>query len=117
MRVQLQGQALRLRIDEAELASLLAGGSVENATRWPDGRNEHQQLALAAQHGWRRGDDGWRMELADMAVRELAARLPSRDGLSFELAVSGGGTLEVLFDVDVRDSVRQRHLGKERGRT
>lgn len=113
MRVQQQGQALRLRIDEAELASLLAGGTVENATRWPDGRDERQQLALAAQHGWRRGSDGWRMELADAAVRGLAAGLPSRDGLSFELAAPGGATLEVLFDVDVRDSVRRRRENKE----
>jgi len=114
MRVQLQEQALRLRIDEAELATLLAGGTVENAIRWPDGRNERQQLALAAQHGWRRSEDGcWRMELADAAVREFAARLPGRDGLSFALATPDGGALKVLFDVDVRDSVRQRRADKK----
>jgi hypothetical protein len=113
MRVQLQGQSLRLRIDEAELAELLAGGTVENVTRWPDGRNERQQLVLAAQYGWRRGDGNWRMELSDAAVRGLAARLPSRDGLSFELALPGEGVLEVLFDVDVRDSARRRPIDKE----
>jgi hypothetical protein len=112
MKVQQQGQTLRLRIDEAELATLLAGGTVENATHWPDGRNECQQLALAAQHGWQRVDVGWRIELAESAVRELAARLPSRDGLSFELAAPSGSALAVLFDVDVRDSVRQRHTNK-----
>jgi hypothetical protein len=113
MKVQLQEQALRLRIDEAELARLLAGGTLENVTRWPDSRDERQRLAIATQHGWRRSDDGWQVELADAAVRELAARLPSRDGLSFELALPGGGALEVLFDVDVRDSVRQRRVEKE----
>ncbi|MEW9572875.1 hypothetical protein ABQJ54_14040 [Rhodanobacter sp. Si-c] len=112
MRVQQQGQTLRLRIDEAELAKLLAGSTVENTTRWPDGCDEHQQLVLAPQHGWRRSSDGWHVDLADAAVRELAARLPSRDGLSFELAAPDGSTLEVLFDVDVRDSVRQRHTNK-----
>lgn len=112
MRVQLQGQTLRLRIDEAELAILLAGGMVENAAHWPDGRNERQQLALGPQHGWRRSSEGWHVDLADAAVRELAARLPSRDGLSFELAVPEGRALAVLFDVDVRDSVRQRHTNK-----
>jgi len=113
MRVQQQEQSLRLRIDEAELASLLAGDTVENATRWPDGRTERQQLALAAQSDWQRDDEGWRLALADAAVRELAARLPSRDGLSFELDVPGGAALRILFDVDVRDSVRQRRAGKE----
>lgn len=115
MKVQLQEQALRLRIDQAELARLLAGHTVENAVRWPDGRSERQQLALATQHGWRRSDDGWRMDLAESAVRELAARLPSRDGLSFALTAPDGAVLEVLFDVDVRDSVRQRRAGKEGG--
>jgi hypothetical protein len=112
MKVQQQGQTLRLRIDEAELAVLLAGGAVENATRWPDGRNENQQLRLATQHGWQRSGDGWRIELAEAAVRELAARLPSRDGLSFELTAPAGDALTVLFDVDVRDSVRQRYTNK-----
>jgi hypothetical protein len=113
MRVQQQEQSLRLRIDEAELAGLLAGGTVENATRWPDGRVERQRLALAAQPGWQRDGDGWRLALADAAVRELAARLPSRDGLSFELAVPAGDALRILFDVDVRDSVRRRRIDKE----
>jgi hypothetical protein len=39
--------------------------------------------------------------------------LPSRDGLSFELAVPAGDALRILFDVDVRDSVRRRRIDKE----
>lgn len=108
MRVQLHGQTLRLRIDEAELAVLLAGDRVENATRWPDGRNQHQRLMLAVQASWQRLDDGWCLTLVEADVRALAARLPSRDGLSFALDTPGGGVLDVLFDVDVRDSLRQR---------
>lgn len=107
MRVQQQGQAVRLRVDEAELAQLLAGGTVENLTRWPDGRGEAQRVALGAAHAWQRGGDGWRMQLADADVRALAARLPSRDGLAF--ALDG---LEVTFDVDVRDSARRLKAGK-----
>ena len=34
MKVQLQRQAVRLRVDEEELAQLLAGESVENLTRF-----------------------------------------------------------------------------------
>lgn len=112
MKVQQQEQALRLRIDEAELAQLLAGSTVGNRTQWPDGRVEHQRLALAGSHGWRRDDDGWRMTLADAEVRALAARLPSREGLSLSLPVASGQPLQVVFDVDVRDSVRQRRAGK-----
>jgi len=107
MRVQQRQQSLRLRIDESELARLLVGETVENAMRWPDGRVERQQLALAAAPGWRRVDDGWRVALASDAVRALAARLPSRDGL--KLALEG---LEVTFDVDVRDSARRLKEGR-----
>lgn len=113
MKVQQQGQALRLRIDESELAQLLAGSRVGNQTQWPDGRMERQQLMLADSHGWQRHDSGWRVMLAEAEVRALAARLPSRDGLSLTLPVSGGEPLQVVFDVDVRDSVRLRRAGKE----
>lgn len=113
MKVQLQGQALRLRIDEAELAQLLAGVTVGNETHWPDGRVERQQLALADGHGWQRDGDGWRVMLDESEVNALAAHLPSRDGLSLSLPAQGGKALQVLFDVDVRDSVRQRRAGRQ----
>lgn len=114
MRVQQQGQSLRLRIDEAELTALLAGDMVDNQTRWPDGHVEQQQLVLATQYGWQRIADGWRVALTDTTVRELVARLPSRDGLQFDLMLPDGDALHVLFDVDVRDSVHQRRVGRGR---
>lgn len=108
MRVQLEAQTLRLRIDEAELAQLLAGGDAENRTLLPDGRQEIQQLRLAPKLGWLRDDAHWRIDLPGAEVRALSARLPSRDGLQFALPVAGGGVLQLLFDVDVRDSARKR---------
>ncbi|GAA0699844.1 hypothetical protein FHW84_002647 [Dyella sp. SG562] len=115
MKVQLQGQTLRLRIDEAELAQLLGGAAVGNRTRWPDGRLESQQLILGDAHGWQRHADGWQVALNGADVRAFAARLPSRDGLELALPVPGGEPLQLLFDVDVRDSVRQRRGKKEEG--
>ncbi|WP_049621205.1 hypothetical protein [Frateuria defendens] len=113
MKVQLQGQALRLRIDEAELAQLLDGAAVGNRTHWPDGRVERQQLALGEAPGWQRDGEGWRVVLNDGEVRAFAARLPSREGLPMTLPVPDGEALELLFDVDVRDSVRHRRGGRE----
>lgn len=107
MKVQQQGQSLRLRIDETELARLLAGEVVENATRWPDGRVQAQRVVLAAATAWQRSDDGWCVQLMDAEVRALASRLPSRDGLSF--ALDG---LDLSFDVDVRDSARRMKESK-----
>ncbi|HET7663008.1 MAG TPA: hypothetical protein VFK31_05140 [Rhodanobacteraceae bacterium] len=109
MRVQQQNQSLRLRIDEAELARLLADDAVQNETCWPDGRIERQRLTLAEQLDWQRDDDGWCVTLPASEVHTLAARLPSRDGLSWEMPVSGKEALRILFDVDVRDSTRKRH--------
>lgn len=109
MRVQSEGQELRLRIYEAELAELLGGKAVENRVHWPDGRTEMQKLRLAAAAGWSRDADGWRLELPEAEVRALAARLPSREGLHVTLPGTQGDSLNVLFDVDVRDSARQRH--------
>jgi hypothetical protein len=108
MRVQLEGQTLRLRIDEAELSHMLGGGVAENHTRWPDGRHDIQQVRLAPQLGWQRDDTLWRIDLPDTDVRALSARLPSREGLHFDLPTPDGGTLQLLFDVDVRDSARKR---------
>ncbi|MFC4761956.1 hypothetical protein [Dyella koreensis] len=113
MKIQLQEQTLRLRIDEAELAQLLAGTSVSNQTHWPDGRVEHHQLTLGGRAGWQRDGDGWRVTLSDTEVRAFAARLPSRDGLSLTLPVPGAEPLQLLFDVDVRDSVRHRRTHRE----
>ncbi|HET7299612.1 MAG TPA: hypothetical protein VFJ01_03080 [Oleiagrimonas sp.] len=114
MRVQQQEQSLRLRIDEAELARLLAGETAQNETCWPDGRVERQRLALAEQLDWQRDDDGWCIVLPASEVRALAARLPSRDGLTWDMPVPGGEVLRILFDVDVRDSTRQRHGHRKR---
>ena len=108
MRVQLEGQTLRLRIDEAELAQLLAGNSAENRTCLPDGRIEVQQLRLATRLDWQRDDATWCIDLPQADVHALSERLPSREGLHFELPAPGGTTLQIVFDVDVRDSTRQR---------
>jgi hypothetical protein len=104
MRVQMEGQTLRLRIDEAELAQLLAGNSAENRTCLPDGCIEIQQLRLAARLEWQRDGATWRIA----QVHALSARLPSREGLHFDLPTPNGATLQIAFDVDVRDSTRRR---------
>lgn len=108
MRVQLEGQSLRLRVDEDELARLLQGGSADNRTSLPDGQVQLQQLSLAPRIGWRREEGVWHVSLPEVEVRALSARLPAREGLQFSLSTPSGETLRLLFDVDVRDSARKR---------
>lgn len=108
MRVQLEGQSLRLRIDEAELVQLLSGNTVQNRTVLPDGRIETHGIRLALHIAWRRDDAIWLVDLPEADVRALSERLPSRDGLQFSLPTPTGAAMQILFDVDVRDSTRKR---------
>ena len=109
MKVQLQGQSLRLRIGEDELARLLAGERVDNVTAAGAGAVLRQGLAVV------QGDaptfavdgDGWRFGLPEAAVRDYVARLPCRDALEFTFE-GGDAPLALSFEVDVRDSVRRR---------
>jgi hypothetical protein len=108
MRVQWEGQSLRLRIDEEELARLLEGGSADNRTSLPDGHVEMQQVSLSHRIEWKREGMVRHICLPEADVRALSERLPTREGLAFSLSTPSGETLQILFDVDVRDSARKR---------
>lgn len=117
MKIQLDGQRLRLRIGEDELARLLGGEAVDAAT------------ALSPQRVLR-----WRLLLCDIETpclladpEALRVRLPRedftafanarprRDGLHFDWAMIGADPLRVTVEIDVRDSHRrgvQRSIGQ-----
>ena len=108
MKVQLQGQSLRLRIGEEELARLLDGAAVANETRAPGAVLAHfVRIVEGDAPTFAVGSDGWHVGLPDGAVRGYVARLPCRDALELVLG-QGDGALALSFEVDVRDSVRHR---------
>lgn len=112
MKLQIEAQHLRVRIDEDELARLLAGDTLASHTQFARAFMMRCMLRLQP-----RGEpllaghvDAWQIGLPEAAVRELAARLPARDGLRYLLpGERPADALELLFDVDVRDSTRKRH--------
>jgi hypothetical protein len=109
MKVQIQSQSLRLRIDESELARLLAGEVLENQT-WlgaPGVLSQRLQLHDTAEAMLDGDASVLIFKLPRDEVQALPARLPCRDGLSFTLQTEAL-PLQLQFDVDVRDSVRQR---------
>jgi hypothetical protein len=111
MKLQLDNQKLRVRINEDELARLLAGSALETCTQFGRAFAIRFELTLASQmEAVLFGEaEAWQIALPNAAVRAHAARLPTRDGLRFVLpGWSDADALELLFDVDVRDSVRQR---------
>ena len=107
MKVQLQSDALRLRVDEAELARLLAGQTLCLQT-WLHGRpvfalelHSGAALALAV-------DAIWQCVLPMPALREYAETLPRRDALALFPDAADAASLRIDFEVDVRDSRKQR---------
>ena len=111
MKLQIEAQKLRVRVDEQELARLLAGAPVESHTRFAAAFCMQVTLTLTPQAD--ASLDGqlqaWLIGLPLAAVREHAASLPNREGLHFTLAgARGEPPLELRFDVDGRASARRR---------
>lgn len=117
MKLQLQTQTLRFRINEAELAELLAGKPVGNTTLLPNGDVFESAINLAATDvaSLETFPGLWHFQLPRAAVLAYVDRLPCRDSLEFNLPLKGDGTsLEVCFEVDVRDSVRARGVHRSK---
>ncbi|WP_430389927.1 hypothetical protein [Dyella sp. 20L07] len=110
MKLQLDGQHVRVRIDEEELVRLLGGDGVVALTRFGDAFTLRASLRLGeiATPDLIGTVDDWQLTMPVHDVREFAARLPTRDGMHYQIPVTGGDALDILFDVDVRDSVRRR---------
>lgn len=110
MKLQIEEQNLRVRIGEDELATLLTGQPVVSRTRFSHSMSLSCALRAVAGAAARFSGqaDAWTIDLPEDSVRAHAAMLPTRDGLTFELESGEGEPLVLLFDVDVRDSVRHR---------
>ncbi|MGV8922095.1 MAG: hypothetical protein ACOH1L_01930 [Thermomonas sp.] len=118
MKLQVQGQRVRLRVDEAELARLLAGETVANRTLLGATTEFSQWLVLCPGSGASEGtsstpslvvrDGGWHVALPRDAVEAYAGHLPCRHALGFELDLGGAEVVGVDFEVDVRDSLKAR---------
>jgi len=118
MKLQIQGQRLRFRLDEAELARLLAGESIANATDLGLGTGFCQWLGLHPDPAPRlkTAPGEWRLWLPESAVRDYVARLPCREALGFELTLDdSSAVLSLRFEVDVRDSLQVRGAQRRRG--
>lgn len=123
MKLQLQPGSLRLRVSEAELAQLLQGTSLRlDLVHGPmrllalDVRLHEPPFADGAACALDAGDGAqqWRLVLPMSAIREYARTLPRRDALVLAPSPQHGGAgpaLAVLFEVDVRDSMRVRGTG------
>lgn len=112
MKIQIQEQRLRFRLDEDELARLLETGRVGSDSRLAPEVGLRQEIelvdaAIAPELTFLPGL--WRLRLARADLLAYRARLPCREGLDYALP-SGEPErpLRLSVEVDVRDSVRLR---------
>ncbi|MFC0677941.1 hypothetical protein ACFFGH_08820 [Lysobacter korlensis] len=115
MKVQLQPGTMRLRVDEAELATLLDDGALSLVLDNADAVLWSCEVSLDAAIGEvaleTRPPSRWRVRLPAQAVIGYAATLPRRDALEFVSANTGSSAHAlrcIAFEVDVRDSMRVR---------
>lgn len=110
MKLQIGGQQWRLRVDEDELQRLRDGHVLLNASELPAGASFRFSLALrpGAQADLQRHVDSWEFLLPTGSVESYVQRLPCREGLVLPLPVSATTGLQLVFEVDVRDSVNRR---------
>jgi hypothetical protein len=110
MKLQVQGQGVRLRVDEAEFARLLAGETLVNRIMLGATIEFAQSLVLVAGASptFAVVDGNWHVALPRDAVEAYARQLPCRHALDVELEPDGGVLLMLDFEVDVRDSMKTR---------
>jgi len=110
MRVQLENDTIRVRIDEDELSELLQDVALLGSTAF--GTVFTMRYAVDATEAVVCGLSGnaheWRMEVPRLALEDLQSRLPSKDGLVFDIPGYDTVATTVRFDVDVKDSLRRR---------
>lgn len=117
MKIQLDGQSLRLRIGEDELARLLGGEAVDTATALSPQVVLRWRLLLCDIEvpGLLSGPDVLRVRLPREDFAAFANARPRRDGLHFHWTDTGADPLQVSVEIDVRDSHRrgvQRSIGQ-----
>lgn len=119
MKLQVHGQSLRFRLDEAEFSALLGAQTITNHTRIAGGGfSQTIRLGEVAQVFFEATTPGhWQLTLPRSAVAAYGEQLPCREGLDFWLpgsADAGADGIGITFDVDVRDSIRTRGAGNRR---
>lgn len=107
MKLQLQNDSLRVRIDEAELAALQSGESLTLALGDPARPLFSMQLRLGGEPALQTDAVAWQLLLPSAAVADYVQTLPNRHALELSVHVDGHA-LAVQFEVDVRDSLQVR---------
>ena len=111
MKLQVQGQAIRLRLSEDALAALLAQGECSDVTDLGDAGRWVRRLLLVEGVGpaFEREGEAWCFRIPRADFEAFAAERPRRDGHEMLIrAADGSPPLALSVEVDVRDSRKRR---------
>lgn len=110
MKLQISSQQWRLRVSEDELQTLRYGRSLTSTSVLPGDATFCFKLELvpALEPRVVKTADSWKISLPTASIDAYVQRLPCRDGVDFVLLVGTDTTLDLAFEVDVRDSIRHR---------
>ncbi|MFZ5656274.1 MAG: hypothetical protein ACOY37_04325 [Pseudomonadota bacterium] len=103
MKVQFTPASMRIRVDQAEFGRLRAGTALVLGMpgAW------RVEVAIGEPIAMRQDGNRLAVALPAAALEELAARLPSRDGIAARVEVAGHA-LDLAFEVDMRDGRPRR---------
>lgn len=104
MKLQIQSNTLRLRIDERELAELLAGQALALDLHAAPATLLMLRVNIGDALDFKSDGNHWQLQLPAYSLHAYIATLPCREALSLPLA----DNLSLDFEVDVRDSIRER---------
>ena len=112
MKIQINGQELRFRIDEDELAELLDSGRlIRTSDLSPSSRLDQRIILVDALDRAELSvePDIWSLRLPRADLLDYVTRLPCRNALAYVLHGDAADVpLRLGIEVDVRDSVRRR---------
>lgn len=104
MKLQVQGQAVRIRLSEDELATLLTHGRCSDVTSLGTLGCWQRELVLVPSlaGGLVAEGDAWSLHMPRAAFEAFASERPRRDGFLMPAGTCAG--LDITVEVDVRDS-------------
>lgn len=105
MNVKLSARTIRVRIDRAELDTLLASRAITLEVALPRHHAFRINVRPAVIGGWSLDSDptGTWIVVPRVELEGLADSLPSKEGLKHSFELNNGTNVDVSLEVDVRD--------------
>ena len=109
MKLRIDRQTLRFRVDHQEWESLREGSALQQETYLPNGAALCVSIVVSAEHDvlfLSYEKEHMTLYVSETMVAALLDTLPSRDGIKNTQAMEGGHTLQLVFEVDIRSQRR-----------